>query len=130
MKTSKQNYKIDAPVAKVWKAFVDPKEIEAWGAGPAEMNDKEGSEFKLWGGDVWGKNLEVVPHKKLVQDWYGGKWEQPSKVTFTFSEVDGKTKVDLLQENVPDSEAADIDDGWKRYYLGEIKKYFENAQAH
>lgn len=41
MQTIRQNYLIHAPVSKVWDAFVNPKAIESWGAGPnAIMNDK------------------------------------------------------------------------------------------
>lgn len=91
------------------------------------MEAKEGFEFSLWGGDIHGKNIEVVPNKKLVQDWMSGKWEDYSKVTFTLSGQDNKTKIDLLHENIPNNEAKEIEDGWKRYYLGPLKKLLENS---
>lgn len=125
MKTIKQIYTIKAPIEKVWKALVDPEVIEEWGGGPAEMDEKEGTEFKLWGGDIYGKNLEVERNKKLVQSWFGGDWEEASKVSFLLSSDQEKTKVELIHENVPDEEADDIEDGWNRYYLGEIKKFLE-----
>jgi activator of HSP90 ATPase len=125
VKIIKQEYKIKAPVASVWLALVTPSEIGKWGAGPAVMDDKVGTQLSLWGGDVWGKNVEVVPNQKLVQEWYGGDWPQPSYVMFTLEEKNGVTTVKLHQENVPEKEYEAIKDGWKRYYLGEIKKYLE-----
>ena len=125
MKTIKQAYLIDAPIEKVWNALVVPKEIENWGAGSAKMDDKVGTKFELWGGDIHGKNTRVVKNKILEQDWYGGDWPQPSKVTFLLSEENGKTKLDLIHENVPDEEAKNIDEGWKDYYLGPLKDYLE-----
>lgn len=126
MKTIKQTYKIKAPIAKVWQALVDPSEIDFWGAGPAEMDDKVGTEFSLWGGDIHGKNIEVADSKKLIQEWFGGEWDEPSIATFTLKVADGKTEVELIQTNVPDDEAKEISDGWKQYYLGAIKEYLEN----
>lgn len=125
MKTIKQIYTVEAPVDKVWKAFVDPREIDDWGGGPAEMDGSAGTEFKLWGGDIWGKNLEVEPGKKLTQEWYCGDWPEPSKVTFAFKQNGDNTQIDLLQENVPDDEEKEIADGWKRYYLGPMKEMLE-----
>lgn len=126
MKSIKQKYLINAPVEKVWKALVTPKEIEGWGAGPAKMDDKTGTKFSLWGGDIHGENTKVVENKILEQDWFGGEWNESSKVKFVLSEENGKTKLELFQENVPDEEADNIDDGWKEYYLGPLKDYLEN----
>ena len=121
MKTLEQTYTINSSLEKVWQTLVDPKEIAAWGAGPAVMDAKKGSEFKLWGGDIWGKNLEVILQKKLVQEWYGGDWPEPSKVTFTFKDLgDNKTQVNLLHENLPNEEASEFEQGWKDYYLGDV----------
>lgn len=129
MKTIKQTYNINAPVDKVWKALVDSKQIDGWGGGPAKMDDKKGTKFSLWGGSIWGENTEVVENKKLVQDWYSDtdnkKWTEPSKVTFSLSEKQGKTELELIHTNVPDADADDIDDGWKEYYLGPLKDYLE-----
>lgn len=125
MKTIKQSYVINAPLEKVWEALVDPQVIDDWGGGPAEMDDKVGTEFKLWGGDIWGKNLEVEPNKKLVQEWYGGDWNESSKMTFILKSEGNKTIVDLFQENVPDSEEKVIADGWKKFYMGPMKEMLE-----
>lgn len=127
MKRITQRYVIDADINDVWLAFVNPSEIGKWGAGPATMSDKEGFNFKLWGGDVFGKNLRIEKNKQIVQEWYGGGWKEPSRVTFKFQQTAGGVQIDLIHENVPDSEAADIEDGWERYYIGEIKDYLERG---
>lgn len=126
MKTIKQTYNINDSVKDVWQALVDPKIIDEWGGGPALMDNKVGTKFTLWGGDIYGKNIKVVENKELVQEWFGGKWEKPSKTTFTLKEIGDKTEVRLLHEDVPDMEADDIAEGWKDYYLGPLKDYLEN----
>jgi activator of HSP90 ATPase len=127
MKEIEQTYHIDASVEEVWSCFIDPTQIEAWGGGPAKMKEKEGEEFSLWGGDIHGTNTKVVKEKTLVQDWYGGKWDKPSKVTFTFHSDGDKTVVDLTQTDVPEDEVQSIADGWKEYYIGAMKQYLEKT---
>lgn len=56
-----------------------------------------------------------------------GEWDKYSKVIFNLSEKDGKTKVDLIHENIPDKEAKEIEDSWKRYYLGPLQNLVENS---
>lgn len=127
VKSLKQTYTIKSPISKVWQALTDPKIIDAWGGGPAKMQAKIGFKFSLWGGDITGTNTKVVPEKLLVQDWMSGKWDEFSKLEFRLSEKSGITTVILTQSNIPDSELADISEGWKVYYLGKIKKLLENS---
>ncbi len=126
MKTIKQTYTIRAPIESVWKALVDSKDIDGWGGGPATMTGKAGSKFKLWGGDVFGANTKVVKYKKLVQSWYGGKWEKPSQVSFTLTKEKNGTKVVLEHSDMPPKEAKNLDRGWKDYYMGPLKEYVES----
>ncbi|MEX0616326.1 MAG: SRPBCC domain-containing protein [Candidatus Woykebacteria bacterium] len=127
MKTFKQTYEIRAGVEKVWQALVDPKIIEKWSGSSAKMDGKVGTKFELWGGDIWGINTEVVESKKLVQDWFGGDWREPSKVTFVLTSDPDGTRVDLIHENLPDEEAGEFEDGWRKFYMGEIKRLLEKA---
>ena len=125
MKSFKLSYLIKAPIRVVWDALVNPKIIEKWGGGPVKMSDKVNQKFSLWGGDIWGKNTKVISNRLLVQDWYGGKWEKPSKVTFKLTEKGGATLLNLSHENLPEEGWKDFYDGWKDYYLGPLKDLVE-----
>jgi len=129
VKAIKKKYLINASSEKVWESLVNPRIIEAWGAGPVEMSDRENFKFKLWGGDIHGENIKVMKNKKLAQDWYGGDWTEPSKATFTLTKKGDKTLLELIHENVPGKEAKDINSGWDDYYLGPMKKYLEKTSA-
>ena len=130
MKYIEQRYLIKAKPEKVWDALVNPKTIEKWGGGSAKMQGKVGFEFSLWGGDIYGKNLEVenppTGAKKLVQEWYGGEWELPSIVTFKLNTSNGYTEVILQHKDVPKDEVKSIAEGWRDYYLGPLKKLLES----
>ena len=125
MKIIKQSYKIDAKPEKVFEALTNVKIIEKWSGGSAKMETKKGGRFSLWGGDIFGKNTEIVKNEKLVQEWSYKGWDKPSKVTFTLKSSGKGTTIELLQENVPDASHKSIADGWKQYYLGQIKQLLE-----
>jgi len=125
MKPIRKKYTINASIEEVWKSLVNSSYIEKWGGGPAKMNDKVGTKFKLWGGDIYGKNIEIVPDKKLVQEWYSGAWAQPSILTITLTKAKNKTRVVLKQTNVPKEEYDDIEKGWDEYYFEPIKELLE-----
>lgn len=127
MKSIKKTYEIKARVSAVWQALIDPKEISAWGAGPATMVSKAGTKFKLWGGDIYGVNTKVVKNKLIEQDWYGGDWKQASQCQIRLAGDDNSTKIELLHENVPDSEFDSIAEGWDSYYFGPMKQYLEKS---
>ncbi len=121
----KQRYLINAPVEDVWEALTNPAIIDKWGGGPSKFEKRVGGKFSFWGGDIWGKNIEIIDKRKLVQEWFGGDWSKPSIVTFKIRGAGGKTEVQLQHMDVPESEEFDFADGWKRYFLGEIKKLLE-----
>jgi uncharacterized protein YndB with AHSA1/START domain len=125
MKTLHKTFRINAPITRVWQALTDPKYIAKWGAGPAKMHTTTGTAFTLWGGDIWGKNIMVDAPNKLAQEWYAGAWETPSILTLALHEKAGATIITLLHSNIPDHEAADIDEGWTAYYFGPMKAFLE-----
>jgi len=125
MKTIEQTYEMKASPDEVFDALTNPAVIEKWSGGSALMNDEVGTEFSLWDGSIHGKNVEIISNQKIVQEWYGGEWDRPSKATFTLTAKAEGTTVDLLHENVPDSAYKDIDEGWKKYYLGPMREMFE-----
>ena len=126
MKQIDLTHTINAPVAKVWQAFVDPSVIETWGAGPAQMSAEEGGQFSLWGGDIHGINTKIVPEKLLEQDWYGHDHpERCYKVKYLFESNGSRTAIHLIHTDVPDEEVKEMENDWRDYYLDPIKKLLE-----
>ena len=130
MDTIKQTYMINASPAEVWRALTDPEVIELWSDADAEFEPVVGAEYALWDGSICGEIVEVVPRQKLVQTWQPDNWERDdSIVTFTLTPVGKKTRVDLLHENVEDSDYEGTNEGWDVYYLGAIKRLFSTKLA-
>jgi activator of HSP90 ATPase len=114
----------------VFEALVNPEIIQLWSEDEAKMSDQVGGTFMLWGGQMFGKNLEVVKNKKLVQEWCYDQWDAdaPSKVTMTIKAKGKKSIVELLHEDVPEKSVKSITEGWNDYYLGAMQDMFENAK--
>jgi len=123
----KKSYLIDAPIQNVWHALTAPEAIEAWGAGPVDMEAQRGHRFSMWGGDIYGTVVDVEPPHRLVEEWFGGPWDVPSMAVFTLAEEGGGTRLDLEHDGVPDDEAEEFSAGWDEYYLGAMKRLLEGA---
>ena len=128
MPTIQKSYEMNATPEEVFEALVNPDLIQDWSGDEAKMGPGVGDTFSLWGGQMFGSNLEVVKNKKLVQEWCYDQWKDPSKVTFTIKVIDKKTVVDLLHENVPEKFVNSISDGWDAYYLGAMQEMFEASK--
>ncbi len=118
--------KIEATPEEIFLALTNPFTIELWSDNKAVMDAKEGTEFSLWDGDIVGKNLKVVPDKELVQEWYFDDLEEASIATIRLH-ADGAehTSVEVRHTNIPDDAYENIEEGWREYYMGAIKRFFE-----
>ncbi|MEX2012663.1 MAG: SRPBCC domain-containing protein [Patescibacteria group bacterium] len=125
MKSFQKTYTIKAPVKTVWQALTDAEIIAKWGGGPCDMESNTDFQFSLWGGQIFGKNTQVSPGKKLAQEWSAGNWDQPSVVVFELKSSGGKTELSLSQTDIPDGEFKEIKAGWDKYYIGPLKELAE-----
>ena len=117
---------IKATPEEIFLALTNPFTIELWSDSPAIMDDKEGTEFSLWDGDITGKNVKVVPNAELVQEWDFGDLPEPSIVTIRLHpQKSGGTQIELHHTNIPDEAYENINEGWREYYIGAIKRFFE-----
>jgi len=124
MKTFKKTFKINAEPSDIYSAITNPYTIELWSGYPAEMSTEPGSEFSLWEGDITGKNLEFIPDRKIVQQWYFGEQQEKSIVTITIAPDRENSVVTVEHNNIPDEEYDGIAEGWREYYFEAIKNFF------
>jgi activator of HSP90 ATPase len=124
MKNYHKYYKIKASPEEVYNALVKPLAISLWTGEPVKMEEKEGTEFSLFNGDISGKNLEFVKDQKIVQEWYFGDQEEKSIVTIELRPEKTNTNIELTHTNIPEEAFEDILNGWDNYYFGAIKEFF------
>jgi uncharacterized protein YndB with AHSA1/START domain len=120
---------------------VSPKEIyDAWldgkqhgsmnGGGKTTASTKIGGKFTAWDGYIAGKNLELVPGKRIVQSWRTTQFtdkDSDSQITVTLAKAPGGTKVTLRHSTVPDGHDG-YKSGWKSHYFEPMKAYFAKAK--
>ncbi len=126
MKTYHKHYRIKATPEEVYNALVKPFAIALWTGAKVRMEEKAGTEFSLFDGDINGINLEFVPNEKIVQEWEFGDQEEKSLVTIILREDKIYTDIDLTHINIPDDAFDDMKHGWDHYYFGGLEEFFHH----
>ncbi len=126
-KTIRQTVTFKAIPHEVYEALMDEKKHAAFTGGEAKISRIVGGKFTIYGGDIQGKNLELVPDQKIVQSWRYSDWPEDhySMATFALEPTEKGTRLTFTQIDVPDDKYEDIKQGWKDYYWAPIKKLLE-----
>ncbi|KAA3659679.1 MAG: ATPase [Calditrichaeota bacterium] len=128
MNKIRQDFHIRASKETVFRALTDPILIEQWSESRAIMDSKIGTRFSLFNGYIIGQNIEIGLNEKIVQNWRARNWRQDSTVSMHLVKTAGGTKVELKQDGIPDAEYVSIQQGWNKFYLGKLQRYFGEAR--
>jgi activator of HSP90 ATPase len=125
-KNLKLTRKIKGTPEEVYLALTNPFTIQLWTDEPAVMDDKEGTEFSIMDGAITGRNIEMQANKLIRQIWYFGEEEENhSEVTIRLEAEKSHTNVFVEQVNIPEEAYENILEGWKEFYLGALREFFE-----
>jgi uncharacterized protein YndB with AHSA1/START domain len=124
MKDYKKYFTLNAPPEVVYNALTNEATIQLWTGEPAVMQAVEGTEFSLWDDSIGGKNMEFVPGKKIVQEWYFGEQEAASIVTIILHDNKGGTSAELRHTNIPDEDYDAIVEGWNESYFAALIDFY------
>ena len=124
MKDYKKYYIIDAPPEDVYNALTNEATIQLWTGEEAVMPLEPGAEFSLWSGSITGRNIEFIPGKKIVQEWFFGEQETPSIVTIILHADKSRTSAELRHSNIPDEDFENITQGWDQNYFGSLIDFY------
>jgi len=132
-KTTKITQKVVIPALpeEVYEALLDPKKHSAFTGSKATGKARVGSKFTAWDGYISGKHLELEKGKRIVQEWVTTEWPEdypPSKLEFTFKEVNGKTELTMIHSDIPIDQKEELKKGWADYYWRPMKNYFETEK--
>ena len=126
-KTINQTVTFKASAHEVYETLMDSKKHAELVGDEAKISKKVGAKFRIYGGEIEGVNLELVPDKKIVQSWRYSDWPKGhySKATFLLEESKGSTKLTFTQAEVPEALYEDVSQGWKDYYWQPMKEILE-----
>ncbi|MEQ1884892.1 MAG: SRPBCC domain-containing protein [Bryobacteraceae bacterium] len=113
---------------EVYDALLDGKKHSKLIGSKCTGKPTVGSKFTAWDGYIAGKNIELEPSKRILQEWETTEWPEgaePSLLEWTFTEKDGGTKVTLVHSKVPAEQTESYRQGWIDFYWTPMKAYFE-----
>jgi activator of HSP90 ATPase len=114
------------PSAKVFEALMDSKQFAALTGASAEIHREAGATFSVFDGHITGRNIEVVPGKRVVQAWRAADWPEGvySIAKFELVAQGAKTKLVFDHTGFPEGQAEHLEAGWKEHYWEPLNKYF------
>ena len=123
----RQTVTFKASPHEVYEALMDSKKHAAFTGSAAEISREVGGEYMAYDGYITGKNIELVPDKKIVQSWRAVDWDEGyfSRVIFEFTSVPEGTRLDFVHTDVPDGTEDEFTQGWIDNYWEPMEKYFE-----
>ena len=126
-KNIKQWLDVNASAQQIYDVWMDSKKHAKLVGSSAKIDPKIGGKFEVWGWDITGENVELVPGEKIVQTWRNSEWPEGvmSKITLKFKKnKDGTTRVLFWHSGIPEESLKDIEDGSKSYYWESLKEMF------
>lgn len=121
-----QEVDFDATPEKIYQILLDSKLFADFsGGGTADINPTEGGAISMFGGRIVGRNIELVPNKRIVQAWREAVWPpgEYSIVRFELQPEQQKTKVVLDHTGFSPGDFAHLEPGWKVRYWDPLKKF-------
>jgi uncharacterized protein YndB with AHSA1/START domain len=95
-----------ASPTEVWEALTEPDRLEEWFASEVELDPRPGGTgvFRWGDGDERRATVrEAVPEERLVLDW-----DDAGEVVFDLEEVDGGTRVHVVERSPEWSTALEL----------------------
>jgi activator of HSP90 ATPase len=116
---------LPAPPDAVYDELVDAARFAAFTGAPAELDAAPGGSFSLFGGQILGRNVELVPGVRVVQAWRVAGWEPGlySVVRFELEGDDTGTTVHFDHTGFPPEAASELDSGWHAMYWDPMAKH-------
>ncbi|MGC1618747.1 MAG: SRPBCC domain-containing protein [Candidatus Acidiferrum sp.] len=97
---------------------------------PVEISREVGGAFSAFGGYVTGRQIELVPGRRIVQAWRAGSWAPGaySIARFELSPQGTGTKLEFEHAGFPQGDAEHLLAGWKGNYWEPLAKFLAEAK--
>ena len=108
----------------LYEALLDSKKFSAFSGRGAEIKREPGGAFSLFAGHIVGRNLELVPNKRIVQAWRVADWPEGvySVVRFELKAQERGTRLIFEHIGFPEGLHDHLVEGWESNYWSLLKK--------
>jgi activator of HSP90 ATPase len=110
---------------RIYAALLDERQFSAMTGGlAARIDPHEGGAFSLFGDQITGRTVQLVPNTRIVQAWRSGSWDPGvySIARFELSAAASGTKLVLDHTGFPTGQAAHLAAGWKDHYWNALQR--------
>ncbi len=132
MKTGsiEQSIYFPAQPQDVYEALMDEAKHAEFTGSEVKMSKEIHGKFSAFDGYVHGRNLELVPGKKIVQEWHfeedGWPDDHFSRCEFNFEKEGEGTRMQFKQTDIPEHKVSSLEKGWDDFYWEPMTEFFEN----
>ena len=111
----------------VYEVLMDSKKHAAFTGSRARISRVVGGSFKAYDDYISGKNVELVPDRRIVQDWRAVDWPEGyfSRITFEFTSIPEGTRLDFIHVDLPEGTEEEFTQGWIDNYWEPMKVFLE-----
>jgi activator of HSP90 ATPase len=126
-----QQAMITATPSQVYSVLADASALSALSGLNGKPAFAEGEEFSAFDGNVTGRQIELVPGRRIVQAWRFPRWEPGvySVVRFELAPANDGTRLTIDQHGEPEHWHEHIDTNWPTFYLTPITEHFSVTAA-
>lgn len=127
--TIRQEVTLSATPEQIYRALMNSSEHSQVTGAPAEVSADEGGTCSWHGGHVTGRNVELVPNKRIVQAWRVQAWDEGvySLIRYELAAADGATRIVFEQSGHPDGTAEHLESGWHERYWKPLEAYLARS---
>jgi activator of HSP90 ATPase len=110
---------------RIYDILLDSKQFTAFSGEPAKISRAVGGPFSIFGGKIEGRNIELVPDKRIVQAWRPASWVpgEYTIVKFELKPEGSHTKLVLDHTGFHPGDFGHFDSGWRTHYWERLAKY-------
>ena len=125
--TIHQEIDFNASPQRIYEALLDAKQFTAFSGRAAEINREVGGAFSLFDGHINGRNVELVPNKRIVQAWRTVDWPEGvySIAKFELKAQGPGTHLVFDHVGFPERLHDHLAAGWEENYWSLLRKYFQ-----
>ena len=129
-----QEVVVKATSKRIYEALTDSAQFTqvtrfspVMNAAPAKIGRTVGEGFTLFGGHIVGRQVELVPFRRIVQAWRVADWDSGvySIAKFDLTNQGPQTTILFDHTGFPNGKADHLAEGWHLNYWKPLQKYFE-----
>lgn len=128
----RQETTLPASPGRVYELLTNEAQFAAATGRPATIGAAEGAPFSIFGDYIRGRQIELVPGRRIVQAWRGGDWDAGvySFVRFTLTPEGGGTRLVVDHDAYPEGKSPmypswheHLSANWPVFYFEPFAKY-------